>query len=191
MKLLADAGKLPSLGMAFRGQSAMKAGTGVPTEKPTHALGDATQHRLQRDGARDLVFRGWKLGSGSVVSGKFDSELDGGTYERETEVSLYLTEGGNFVIQEVRIRSFGDQRNDDVTTVPIKGDPMQSIAVAGERNEGGAVPVKMVPASKFSAEERLLLRLKESGMGPASRDAWNEACKVYEPLRAFETESLD
>lgn len=156
----------------------------------TTSLGTAEEHRLLRDGDRDVVFRGWKLGQGYVVGGKFDGAIADGTYERETEVTLYLTEGRNFIIHEKRLRSFGDMRNDAVRIIPVRGDEKVMIHKTDVANGGPRVLTRT--EAEVSPGERLLLALSEGGsLGTASRDAWNEACKNYPPLRVLETERID
>ena len=50
-------------------------------------IDDPQQHRVARDGDRDLAFRGWLLGEG-------DRSIPGGRY---TTVEIYLTEAGAIV----------------------------------------------------------------------------------------------
>jgi hypothetical protein len=47
----------------------------------------AQPHRVKRDGARDLSFRGWRIGCGS----------HGGGVGRGVEVAVYLTTGGRII----------------------------------------------------------------------------------------------
>lgn len=58
-----------------------------------HLTGEPTDHRVKRDGDRDLSFRGWLLGESEHGSGG-DYPSD---WTRGVDVSIYLTTGGNWV----------------------------------------------------------------------------------------------
>jgi hypothetical protein len=137
------------------------------------------QFRVERDDARDLAFIGWKLGTGYVGSGKYEQSPSGGRWERETEVTIYVTKAGDYVVHESRTRDFDVAAGDKVTIIRREDDlrdaPLQEA-------DGRIVPVAR------SAEERLLESLR---MGSATRDAWNEACKNYPPLQPLEVETLE
>jgi len=62
--------------------------TSTPTSTSTFTL--------TRDGNRDLSFKGWELGTGSHGSGgNGDFACN---WDRGTDVAIYRTEGGSFVI---------------------------------------------------------------------------------------------
>jgi len=100
---------------------------------------------------------------GSIASGGTrKGDPPDGWMQRGTEVTIYLTVKGRFVVHVLRWQEHGDVQHDEVR-----------VADAGE---------ELLAA---------LLESSGRSLGSASRDAWNEACEKHEPLRPLAVERLD
>jgi hypothetical protein len=70
-------------------------------------LGEPTGFELERDGARNLAFRGWKIGFGSHGNGsQFEKD-----WTRGTKVRIYLTTGGRLVTSVSRWSHWQGERS--------------------------------------------------------------------------------
>jgi hypothetical protein len=70
-------------------------------------LGEPTGFELERDGARNLAFKGWKIGFGSHGNGgQFEKD-----WTRGTKVRIYLTTGGSLVTSVSRWSHWQGERS--------------------------------------------------------------------------------
>lgn len=123
--------------------------------------GEPKAHRVTRDGARDLSFRGWLIGQGDHGSGGNSGYAC--DWNRGVHVYIYLTTGGNLITMVDRWSCW--QGEDGSGDAAIHRTP--EAALAWLVDDAGGI------------------------LGVASKEAWEAACQAYPPLAGMETEAVE
>lgn len=79
-------------------------------------LGEPAELRIVRDGDRDILAKGWKIGEGDSRD-----HLGHGTFHKDatrwTLIKIYLTTGGNLIAKIVRRSKWQGERDRDAAKV--------------------------------------------------------------------------
>ncbi len=128
----------------------------------TENLNATHEHRIERDGGRDLTFKGWLIGEGSHgTGGNSGYESD---WTRGVKVYVYLTTGGNLVTAAERWSRW--QGEGGICTAASHKSPSQALAwLKGDSSKGT--------------------------LGPASKEAWENACDTWGPLKGQDVERVE
>jgi len=122
---------------------------------------DAQEFTLQRDGNRDLQFRGWIL---AVAEQETARPYFGFGTERAVIVSIYLSEGGAIITHVHRTTSSSDEV--DRYTAGLHDNPTDAL--------------EWLTADAAATE----------GLGRASKAAWIEACETAPALSSETVEQI-
>ncbi len=128
-------------------------------ERLATTLGPPKTHTIQRDGDRDLALNAWIIGRGEVRV-----PPDASTVERGTTVEIFLTDNGRLLASRA----------------------------AWTRRPGVAEAVSRytsMPETMPEALYRWLLKDGKGKLGPASKQAWTEACRNVPSMAALAVES--
>jgi hypothetical protein len=94
-------------------------------------LGEAKPHRIDRDNARALLFRGWQVATGESGSGGNSGfRCD---WTRGVNVTVYLTTGGNWIVARRYWSNWqGESARDEVDRVGGSINDLEAALVDGE-----------------------------------------------------------
>jgi hypothetical protein len=128
-------------------------------ERLTTTLGPPKTHTIERDGDRDLALNAWVIGRGEVRA-----TPDAAKVERGTTVEIFLTDNGRLLASRA----------------------------AWTRRPGVAEAVSRyasMPEAMPEALYRWLLNDGKGKLGPASKEAWTQACRNVPPMAALAVEN--
>lgn len=139
-------------------------GTAMTRKDMIEELGEPKRYRVERDGDRDLAFRGWRIGEGSDGSGGTSGYAH--DWNRGTDVRIYVTTGGNYVIYKRYWSCWQGER---------------------ERHEAA---IHRSSTAALAAMRRTDCDY-ERGLDRAEKEAWVEACGHYSGLDGQDVEQVD
>lgn len=134
-----------------------------PIDNPQQHLSRPPEtHRVKRDGLVDLTFLGWRLGYGCVESGGYTGATSDDRTNRGIIVEIFVSDKGKFVVRIERWADHGKVKRSAIHTATSVRDLYSTLVDAGNGK-----------------------------LGSASRDAWNEACEAFTPMKSSATETLE
>lgn len=128
-------------------------------ERLSATLGPPEPHIIKRDGDRDLALNAWVIGRGEVRATPDASQV-----ERGTTVEIFLTNNGRLLASRT----------------------------AWTRRPGVAEAVSRYASMPEAMPEALYRWLVQDGkgkLGPASKEAWTQACRNVPPMAGLAVES--
>jgi hypothetical protein len=139
----------------------MGAGDGLPAPDPAEMGEPSKRRRVYRDGALDLRFTGWLLGEGCHGTG--GSSGCSRDWHRGIDVAIYVTTGGKLITAAKRwSRWVGEGER---YTAAVHRTAENAIAWLREDSSSGE-------------------------LGPASKEAWEAACKEWPVLAGHDAEEV-
>ena len=125
-------------------------------------LGEPKQIRVFRDGDRDLQFRGWKVGKGTTGSGGTSGYAC--DWNRGTRVRIWITTGGRIITGAESWSCWQGEEDRHRAAAHQSAD----LALAWLRGDS----------------------YTEDHLGPASKEAWEEACSAVPSLAGLDVEAI-
>lgn len=140
-----------------------KCGVGKILDQATKdELGEPKDFRVWRDGARDFQFRGWLVGEGETGSGGTSGyKCD---WNRGTKISILITTGGRIITAAKSWSCW--QGEGDAYRAAAHKTPDAALAWLTEDSYTG------------------------DHLGPASKEAWEQACDAVPSLEGLDVEMV-
>jgi hypothetical protein len=126
----------------------------------TEKLGPAEPHVVGVDGDRDISTKGWIVGRGQTIAQELGRTAE---LQRGTDVEILLTVGGTLITTRCSWT-----RGLDGEEVSQTGKPHETPDLA----------------------YRWLVNDGKGKLGPASKQAWSEACRTVPPMSGLEFEHV-
>lgn len=135
---------------------------GYSEPQPQDELGEPQDRQVIRDGDRDLRFRGWRVGKGTTGSG--GSSGYACDWNRGTRIRIWITTGGRIVTGAEQWSCW--QGEGETHRAAAHKTPEAALAWLTEDSYTG------------------------DHLGPASKEAWEDACTAVPSLAGLDVEMV-